>query len=119
MSDNRADDAGAVTPAESRRLFQSAFQAALKHATYDLKGLALLLAAIVALVAGYYAFEDKLKLREPWPAILCTALFLIFVLLFFVPELRDQIKLQRLRAEGIHGILVSPKYFRLTPYDVE
>src|SRR5271156_3824413 len=119
MSKDGTDGMRVAIPADSDRVFQSAFQSALKQATSNLKGIALLLATVVALVAGYYAFEEKLKLPEPWPAILCAGLLLTFLLLFFVPELLDQTKLQRLRSEGIHGAVENATYFRLTAYEAD
>jgi hypothetical protein len=106
-------------PTDPGRPIQAAFQAAIKHATSDLKGLVTVLGAMAALAVAYYAFEDKLKLREPWPAAICGGFFLVFILLFVLPELRDQMKLKRLRTEGIHGRLVNPSYFRLAAYETD
>jgi hypothetical protein len=104
---------------ETNRSWLKAQQAALKNAASTLRGLAGLLGAVAALFVAYYTFETKLKLHEPWPAVICALSFLLFVVLFFVPELRDQLKLQRLRDLGINGKLVDPGYFRLSPYEAE
>jgi hypothetical protein len=104
-------------PAGPGRPIQVAFQAAIKRATADLKGLAKLLGVFAGVAAGYYAFEDKLKLHEPWPAAICGGALLAFVLLFLLPEVREQLKLQRLRMNGIRGRIIDPKYFRIAPYE--
>jgi hypothetical protein len=106
-------------PAASGRPIYAAFQAAIKRATADLKGLATLLGVLAGVVAAYYAFEEKLKLHEPWPAAICGGALLAFVLLFWLPEVREQLKLQRLRINGIRGRIIDPKYFRIAPYETD
>ena len=98
---------------------QAALEAAIKPAISNVKGLASLLFALGGLALAYYVFEDKVKLHEPWPVAICGGFVLIFILLFFLPELHDQLKLQRLRIAGIHGQPVSPSYFRLTAYETD
>jgi hypothetical protein len=74
---------------------------------------------MAALSVAYYAFQEKVKLPEPWPAIICGVFFLIFVLAFLLPELQDQSRLRYLRNAGIRGQLVEPKYFRLTAFETD
>ena len=105
--------------ADPGRPIQAAFQAAIKRATSDLKGLVTLIGALAGLAVAYYAFQDKLKLHEPWPTAICGGAFLVFFLLFLLPEVREQLKLQRLRVNGIRGRIIDPKYFRLGPYETD
>jgi hypothetical protein len=104
-------------PTDLSRPFRAAWKAALTRATSDLKELVLLLGAMAALPVAYYAFQEKVKLPEPWPAIICGVFFLIFVLMFLLPAIQDQMRFQYLRNAGIRGHLVDPKYFRLTPFE--
>jgi hypothetical protein len=106
-------------PADPGRPIQAAFRAAFKHATSDLKALTTLLLTLAGVTIAYYTLEDKLKLHGPWPAALCGMALLAFVLLFLLPEVRDQLKLQRLRINGIHGRIIDPKYFRVAPYETD
>jgi hypothetical protein len=82
-----------------------------------LKGFVTLLVVLTSLVVAYYKFEAKLNLPPLWAALLCLGALVAFILIFFLPEFLDQLKLERMRVEGIHGRLKDPTYFRLTPYE--
>jgi hypothetical protein len=55
-------------PVDPGRPIQAAFQAAIKRATFNLKGLATLLAALGGLAVTFHVFEDNIQLHEPWLA---------------------------------------------------
>jgi Novel STAND NTPase 1 len=119
MAEGTAAIGATKLPTDSGRPVQAAFQAAIKHATSNIKGLAQLLVILTTLALAYYAFQEKLKLQQPWPIIICTGFLVIFALLFFIPELRDQMRLKKLRNTGIDGQLENPRYFRLVAFETD
>lgn len=94
-----------------------ALKSALTLASNSVKEITALIGLIAALTAAFYFYRDSLKLPGYWPELIIVTTIVLFIALFFLPSLRAEIRKYKLAQLGVHGVLVTPSYFRLVAYE--
>jgi Novel STAND NTPase 1 len=89
---------------------------ALRKAISDVKQLTALAIAVSSFFVAYWVLEKKLGIVPPWSHIISLIPFVLFGVLYLLPEWRTVAANRRLAELGIKGILKDPGYFRLIPY---